>query len=119
MQAVLFSLREDTAMRVIDEQSLTERQRYWLKHLRSCKAVGVTMQAYASEHGIDVRSLYGAKKRLVKRGVLATEKRSGGVEFSRARVVVGAAPGSDCRVQFPNGITVTFSATVGLPILRR
>ena len=98
-------------MRVMSEQSLTERQRYWLEHLRTCKAAGVTMQAYASEHGIDVRSLYGAKKRMVKRGVLAAEKRSGGVEFSRARVL-GAAAHGDCRVQFPNGITVTFSDTL-------
>ena len=99
-------------MRVIGEQALTERQRYWMEHLRACEAAGKTMRAYASESGIDARSLYGAKKRLVKGGVLAAEKRSGGVGFSRARVVGGAAPGSDCRVQFPNGITVTFSATV-------
>jgi len=101
------------------EQTLTERQRYWLEHLRTCKAAGVTMQAYASEHGIDVRSLYGAKKRLVKRGVLAAEKRSGGVEFSRARVLGGSAHGSDCRIQFPNGITVTCSATVDCGALSR
>ncbi len=99
-------------MRVVDEQALTERQRYWLEHLRVCEAAGKTMRAYASENGIDARSLYGAKKRLVKHGVLAAEKRSGGVEFSRARVVVGATHGSDFRIQFPNGITVTFSATV-------
>jgi len=99
-------------MRVIDEQKLTERQRYWLDHLRACETKGKTMRAYASETGIDARSLYGAKKRLVKRGVLSAEKRSGGVGFTRAHVVGGAAHGSDCRVQFPNGITVTFSATV-------
>ena len=99
-------------MRVIGEQALTERQRYWLEHLRACEAAGKTMRAYASEAGIDVRSLYGAKKRLVKRGVLAAENGSGGVAFTRARVVGVAAPGSDCRVQFPNGITVIFTATV-------
>ena len=99
-------------MQFVDEQKLTERQRYWLDHLRACEAAGKTMRAYASESGIDAGSLYGAKKRLVKCGVLAAEKRSGGVEFSRARVVADAAHGSDCRIQFPNGITVTFSATV-------
>ena len=98
-------------MRVMGEQSLTERQRYWMDHLRACEATGKTMRAYASETGIDARSLYGAKKRLVKRGVLSAEKRSVGVEFSRARVL-GVAAHGDCRVQFPNGITVTFSATV-------
>ena len=99
-------------MLVVGEQALTERQRYWLEHLRACEAAGKTMRAYASESGVDARSLYGAKKRLVKRGVLAAEKRSGGVEFSRARVLGSAAHGSDCRIQFPNGITVTFSAAV-------
>ena len=92
-------------MRVIDEQKLTERQRYWMEHLRACEASGKTMRAYASATGIDARSLYDAKKRLVQRGVLSAEKRSGGVEFSRARVVAGAAHGGDCRIQFPNGIT--------------
>ena len=106
-------------MRVIDEQKLTERQRYWLEHLRACEAAGKTMRGYASATGIDARSLYGAKKRLVKCGVLAAEKRSGGVEFSRARVVDGAVHSSDCRVQFPNGITVTCSATVDCGALSR
>ena len=99
-------------MRVVGEQALTERQRYWLEHLRACEAAGKSMRAYASESGIDARSLYGAKKRLVRGGVLAAEKRSGGVEFSRARVLGAAAHCDECRVQFPNGITVTFSATV-------
>ena len=99
-------------MGVVDEQKLTERQRYWLDHLRACETAGKTMRTYASENAIDVRSLYGAKKRLVRRGVLAAEKRSGGVAFTRARVV-GVAPHSgDCRIQFPNGIRVTFSAAV-------
>lgn len=106
-------------MGVMSEQSLTERQRFWLEHLRSCKEAGKTMQAYASEHGIDVRSLYGAKKRLVKRGVLAAEKRSGGVEFSRARVLGAAAHGGDYRIQFPNGITVTFSDTLDCSALSK
>jgi len=99
-------------MRVVDEQKLTERQRYWLDHLRACETAGKTMQAYASENGIDVRSFYGAKKRLVRRGVLAAENRSGGVAFTRARVVGGAAHSGDCRIQFPNGVTVTFPHTV-------
>lgn len=99
-------------MQVVDEQKLTERQRYWLEHLRACEAAGKTMRAYASESGIDVRSLYDAKKRLVRDGVLAAEKGVAGVGFSRARVVGAAAHSGGCRIQFPNGITVTFSDTV-------
>ena len=70
------------------------------------------MRAYASESGIEVRSLYDAKKRLVKRGVLAVESRSGRVGFARAHVVGSTAYSGECRIQFPNGIAVTFSATV-------
>ena len=89
-------------MAEIVEEKLTQRQRYWLEHLRACEASGKTMRAYAVENEIDVDSFYGAKKRLVQQGVLAGSKEQG---FVRAQLVDHAG---GCRVQFPNGIAVTF-----------
>ena len=41
---------------------LTERQRYWLEHLRACGEG--SLKAYAEVHDLDVRALYEAKELL-------------------------------------------------------
>ena len=58
-------------MRDVDGQKLTERQRYWLEHLRACEKAGKTMQAYAIVRWREVRACDGAKKRVGRRVVLA------------------------------------------------
>ena len=60
---------------------LTERQRYWLEQIRACEASGKSVAAYAAEHGVEARAMYGAKKILVRKGVLP---RTQGVRFQRA-----------------------------------
>jgi len=57
-------------MDIPHEISLTERQRHWLEHLQACEASGKGIAAYASEHGLDVKSMYAGKKSLVQKGVL-------------------------------------------------
>ena len=51
-----------------------ERQTFWLEHLRAC-ADG-SMTAYAEANGLNVRSLYGAKKRLKRQGLLGSQHRA-------------------------------------------
>ena len=53
-----------------DEVALTERQQYWLKHIRACDATEQTSIDYAREHGINVKSLYSARKALAEKGTL-------------------------------------------------
>ena len=43
-----------------DKASLTERQQYWLQHIRACDAAGQTRIEYARANGINVHSLYSA-----------------------------------------------------------
>lgn len=62
------------------ERGLTERQRYWLRHVRACEASGKTAAAYSGTHGLNGRTLYGAKKVLVRKGVLP---RTHGIRFQR------------------------------------
>ncbi len=41
-------------MDLAEEMRLTERQRYWLEHIRACEASGKSVTAYAAEHGFHV-----------------------------------------------------------------
>ena len=53
-----------------DKASLTERQQYWLQHIRACDAAGQTRIEYARANGINVHSLYSAKKALAAKSTL-------------------------------------------------
>lgn len=87
---------------------LTEHQRYWLEQIRACEASGKSVTAYAAEHGIEARAMYGAKKILVRKGVLP---RTQGVRFQRAEVAAPADSGQ-WRIRLPNGVMVDFSGAV-------
>ena len=50
---------------------LTEKQRIWLTHVERCTATGVSMRAYADQHGLDVQRFYVWKSQLKQLGVLA------------------------------------------------
>jgi hypothetical protein len=90
------------------EAKLPARQREWLEHIRACEASGQTMVAYAAEHKLEVRTLYGWKKRLVRKGVLPGR----GSRASFQRVRVAGDGGGEWRIQLPNGIAVAFSGAV-------
>ena len=88
--------------------ALTERQRYWLKHIEACKKSGQTMADYAAVHGLTARTMYAGKKILVKKGVLPALQPA---RFQRVQVM--AAPvNSQWRVQLPNGVSVAFAGAV-------
>jgi hypothetical protein len=48
----------------------SEREQFWLSHLRAC--AGGELKAYAEAHGLAVESLYQARHRLRSRGLLAS-----------------------------------------------
>ena len=50
---------------------LTEREQFWLNHLRACRRQGQTVKAYAKAHGLSVSALYTARSALKRRGVLS------------------------------------------------
>ena len=88
---------------------LTEHQRTWLERIRDWEASGKRMSAYAAEHGLDVRTMYGARKVLKRKGVLPDGNAA--VRFQRVEIAsVGLA--NEWRVQLPNGVTVSFSGPV-------
>ena len=48
--------------------SLTERQRFWLEHLRACGSG--SLKVYAEQHALEVSSLYEAKSQFKRKGML-------------------------------------------------
>ena len=95
-------------MKEASEISLTEHQRYWLKHVQACEASGKRITEYARDHGLGVRAMYDGKRVLVKKGVLP---RTRATRFQRAQVV-GPVMGSEWRIQLPNGVSVAFAGSV-------
>jgi hypothetical protein len=93
-----------------DDASLTERQRYWLKHIRACDTAGQTSIDYARAHGINVKSMYSARKALAEKGTLSRPQPS---RFQKAQIITGGSTlDSQWRVQLPNGAVVSFDGTV-------
>jgi len=92
---------------------LTQHQRRWLERIRAWEASGMTISAYAAEHGWDVRAMYGARKVLKRKGVLGGGAHP--VRFQRARIVAsdGVNGGEmSWRIALPNGVAVSFSGPV-------
>ncbi len=97
-----------------EEGSLTERQQYWLDHIRACEATGKSIADYAVDHAINVKTMYAGKKMLVKKGILP---RTHANRFQRAQLT-HMAVSHDWRIQLPNGVSVVFSGTVEAQTLR-
>ena len=38
--------------------ALTERQRFWLKHIQACEATGKSIVEYATAQGFSVQTMY-------------------------------------------------------------
>lgn len=87
---------------------LTAHQRIWLERIRACEASGKSVAAYAEEHGFQVRTMYDAKKVLVKKGVLPRTQQA---PFQRVQVQAETAA-AEWRVRMPNGVLVEFSGGI-------
>ena len=83
----------------------TERQQYWDEHLRSCKASGETIKAYAARHGFPPYALYEARRR---QRHSSTSRRSEAkrVSFVKVSAPVSTRGESRWRVRFLNGTIV-------------
>jgi hypothetical protein len=94
----------------IKEAALTERQQYWLKHIRACDSAGQTSVDYARQHGMNVKSLYSARKALAKKSRLP---RPPPPRFQKAEVASGHVHrDNQWRIQLPNGAAIEFGGQV-------
>ena len=60
---------------------LTAKQRFWLENIESCGSSGVSMRAYAAQHGLDLQHFYSWKKQLKALGVLSEK----GIQAGRSK----------------------------------
>jgi hypothetical protein len=87
---------------------LTERQQFWLEHLRACAKANQTTKDYAQAHGLSVKAMYSARKDLAQR---CTPKSPITAPFARVRVAPSPTT-TQWSVQLSNGTTVSFSGVV-------
>jgi len=94
----------------IKEAALTERQQYWLKHIRACDGAGQTSVDYARAHGLNVKSLYSARKALAEKSRLPKPQPP---QFQKVQVSSDHSH-SDCQwhIQLPNGVVIGFGGPV-------
>ncbi len=87
-----------------NDSGLTEREAFWLGHLRACGRG--SLKAYAQSHGLDAGTLYAAKSRLKRKGIVSSASgRLVRVEPVEVRRTASAGP-SYCRVHLRNGVAV-------------
>lgn len=88
----------------------TERQRFWLAHLKACEEQQVSLKAYACEHELSVSALYAARSAMKQRA--STSKPQPRSVKSTLVPVRVASPPSIVRVLLPNGIVVDVSESI-------
>jgi len=88
------------------EKDLSERQRYWLKHLRAVEGADEPLKAYAKRLGLSEHSMYEAKRRLRGYGLIApaVRRKTGPPGFARIAIAPdSASPGTSLRVRLASG----------------
>lgn len=94
------------------DKPLTDRQRYWLDHLRRCRASDMSIAAYAAAHDLSAFSLYEAQRRIAGKprkptSALATTPTSTTSTSPRfVRVSASAPTALPCRAHLRNGVVV-------------
>jgi hypothetical protein len=101
-----------TKHRAKDENDLTERQRFWLKHLRAAERTGEPLKAYADRLELSEHSMYEAKRRLRVSGLIApvTRRKTTAPRFTRVTVSPReVAPVASLRVRLSSGAVLEWS----------
>jgi len=92
----------------MSETVITERQQYWLNHIRSADASEGTLVDYAKAQDLKVKDLYQWKTLLVRRGVM-----SGKAGKPKAFVAVReSVTASKATLLLPNGVRIEVSGAI-------
>ena len=93
----------------IEEHVLTEKQQFWLKHVKACRESEQSMREYARIHDLDPASFYSAKSVLRQKGIIESTASGKPPLFQRARVAEARSLGR-CRMVLPTGVALEFDA---------
>ena len=84
------------------ENPLTQRQKFWIEHMRRCEASGLSLAAYAAEHELSVGAMYAFRRWQRERQVDLAPAR-----FVRAPARAAVASTTlPCRVHLRNGVMI-------------
>ena len=87
---------------------LTERDRFWLGHLKAIAAQGGAAKSYAKRRRLSVAALYQAKRRLVETGAWPVKAAP---RFTPVQVAAVSVPGvTGCRLRLPGGAVLEWDA---------
>ena len=106
------------ARRGVRRGELTERDRFWLRHLERQAAGAETSKAYAAREKLSICALYQARMRLIARGAwpAAPARKGSGpvlaapVRFTRLALPAPAPAAMACRLRLPSGMVLEWSA---------
>lgn len=91
------------------EKDLSERQHYWLKHIRAAEGQGEPLKTYAKRLGLSEHSMYEAKRRLRAYGLIApaAQGKTAPPRFTRVAMASSeASPGMSLRVRLASGVVL-------------
>ncbi|HEY5573662.1 MAG TPA: hypothetical protein VIK64_11655 [Anaerolineales bacterium] len=92
-----------------ESEKLTKQQRYWLTHIQASHDNQQSLKVYAREHGLNITSMYDAKKQLKRKGILEDTRPQ---RFVRVTTPVVMQPVASCRVLLVNGTVVELSCGI-------
>jgi hypothetical protein len=99
-------------------RALTERERYWLGHLRRIEQTGVATKAYGQRRGLSVGALYQARKQLVRLGAWPERPSSSAAPtFAPVRVIEAPPAPAACRLALASGAVLEWSAAPAPEVL--
>ena len=98
---------------------LTERDRFWLRHIEASVRSRTPATIYAAEHGLSLGAFYEAKRRLVRRGAVSPAPRRRRVSFAAVQVVPEArvAEAGPFRLRLSNGAVLEWASAPGIEVL--
>jgi hypothetical protein len=102
---------------------LTERDRFWLRHLERQAAGAETSKSYAAREKLSICALYQARMRLIARGawrVAPAGKRSrpaGATPVGFTRLALPAPAAVACRLRLSSGMVLEWSAPPAVEVL--
>jgi hypothetical protein len=115
------------AMRETARLELTERDRFWLRHLERQAAGAETSKAYAGREKLSICALYQARMRLVARGAwpaASASVRKGSrpaaatpVRFTRLALPAPTPVVPACRLRLSSGMVLEWSAPPPVEVL--
>jgi len=98
---------------------LTERDRFWLRHIEASARSRTPATIYAAKNGLSLGAFYEAKRRLVRCGAVSPARRRERVSFAAVQVApdVRAAEVGPFRLRLASGAVLEWASAPGIEVL--